>query len=1034
MTGPRSSAGRGRPRPPRSAVLALALLLAGGAGAVRAQQPSHVVTGHVTDASGKPLPGAEVFVPSAGGRATFGTVTNEAGAFTLRLPPGPVRLSARLLGYKPATETLAGDRATVDFALTTDVLNLDQIVVTGQATGVSRRNLANAVSTVNASELAVVPAASVEGELAGKVAGANIQGNSGAPGGGLQVQLRGVSTIIGNAAPLVVVDGVIVSDQTIESGTNAVTQAGSGIATDQDNSPDRLADLNPADIEKLEILKGASAAAIYGSKANNGVLIITTRRGAPGAIRYQFSQRLGFSELTKELGTRVFRDSATAVGAFGAAAAPYFAGGKTPTLFDHEKQLAGGHPLSNETQLSVSGGSDRTTYYVSGLMKKDGGIVNGTFYDKQSITVSVDQVASERLRFGVHANALHTLSDRGFTNNDNTSTSYFLTLTGTPSFVDLRQRADGTWPVNPFQASNPLQTAALAQNREDVSRFIGSVRGDLNLLDRPGQSLRLSALGGGDFFTQQNRVYSPEDLQYEPLDGYPGTSVLSNSLSRNLNTNVSLVHSYTPTGGFLQATTSAGMQYEYHDLDVARVLTQDLFPGQQDVGAGVFNFPEELRSRTKDLSYFGQEELLLFEQRWLLTGSVRADRSSADAFDTKWYYYPKFNSSYRFTLNRGPLDELKLRIAYGQAGNEPQYGQKFNSLSPGSLVGLQTLALGTTTVAHDLHPERQVETEGGVDMTLFGGRASVELTGYERKIHDLLLNRSLAPSTGFGTALYNSHGSLRTKGVEAALTAEPLKHGSFDWTSHITFSKYRSVIDSLDVPPFNYAGGGFGTSLGAVRIQQGKSATQIVGRDTVAVLDDPRCLEALSTKAGSGVCKPGTRFVTQLGDATPDFRMGFVDDFRFARFRLSTTLDWQKGGNVVNLTGFLLDANQNTADFDTPCTVTPACKGKTMGEYRLSIYPGRTSKVWIESATFLKLREVQLTYDVPQRFLASSRIGAGVKSMQLSVSGRDLLTVSGYSGYDPEVNNFGNQAIRGNIDVTPYPPSRQFWFAVNLGF
>jgi len=294
--------------------------------------------------------------------------------------------------------------------------------------------------------------------------------------------------------------------------------------------------------------------------------------------------------------------------------------------------------------------------------------------------------------------------------------------------------------------------------------------------------------------------------------------------------------------------------------------------------------------------------------------------------------------------------------------------------------------------------------------------------------------RSSAPSTGFATALYNSHGSLSTKGVEAALTAQPLKLGSFDWTSHITFTKYRSVIDSLDVPPFNYNGGGFGTSLGAVEIQQGKSATQIVGRDTVSVMDDPRCLQALNTTKGSGVCTPGTRFVTQLGDATPNFRMGFVDDFRWARFHLSTTLDWQQGGNVVNLTGFLLDANQNTADFDKPCTLAECKPGETMGQYRLSIYPGRTSKVWIESASFLKLREVQLSYDVPQRFLAASRIGSGVKSMQLSVSGRDLLTFSGYSGYDPEVNNFGNQAIRGNIDVAPYPPSRQFWFAVNVGF
>src|SRR5262245_36391787 len=197
---------------------------------------------------------------------------------------------------------VSADQSTVQIALEADALRLEEVVVTGQATGVQRRNLANAVASVKAEQLNIAPASSVETLLAAKIAGADIQSNSGAPGGGNQINLRGVTSIIGNSTPLYVVDGVIVSDVTVPSGANSVTGAGGGIANIQDNSPNRIADLNPGDIESIEILKGGSAAAIYGSKANNGVILITTRRGRPGDVRYGFSQRFGTSRLSHKIG------------------------------------------------------------------------------------------------------------------------------------------------------------------------------------------------------------------------------------------------------------------------------------------------------------------------------------------------------------------------------------------------------------------------------------------------------------------------------------------------------------------------------------------------------------------------------------------------------------------------------------------------------------------------------------------------------------------------------------------------------------
>lgn len=1026
------------------AVLALGLLVVFGGHPLRAQQqPTKVVAGTVTDATtGRPLVGAEVFVPGTRGsaNATYGTVTGADGKFTLRVPESATRVSVQLIGYK-AQELPITNPMTV--ALATDVLNLDQIVVTGQATGVSKKNLANAVSVVNANELDQVPAASIENQLYGKVAGANIQSNSGAPGGGNEIQLRGVSTIIGNSKPLYVVDGVVVSDETIESGANSVTQAGSGISSNQDNAPNRIADLNPADIERIEILKGASAAAIYGSRANNGVIIVTTKRGTPGKPQYQLSQGVGFSELSKEWGSRDFTlatATATYCGSNPSASCAANIGqyfdddGTAKNVYDHEKELAGGRPLSNRTELSIRGGSDKTTYFVSGLLQHDGGVVKGTYYDKQAIRVNLDQAATPKLNFHLSTYFDHSKNGRGFTNNDNTSTTYYVALTATPSFVNLLPNSQGIYPTNPFATSNPLQTAALARNDENAYRFIGSLRGAWDVFKGQTQSLQISAVGGADVFNQGNLVYSPQELQYEPINNpsYPGTSVVGSSLNRFYNANLNAVHTYSPLSGSFTATTSAGLQYAFRDLDITRVLTQGLFPGQQNAGDGTRYVPEEIRSRSKDLGTYIQEELV-FADRLTLTGSVRADRSSGNSDPKEWFYYPKANASYRWTVNRGPIGDLKFRGAFGQSGNEPQYGQKFNSLNPGNLVGLQTLALGSVTVAPDLHPERQTEFEGGLDAYLFHDRASLDVTYFNRRVNDLLLQRALPPSTGFSTALYNSNGQLTSKGVEAALHASVIQSHGFEWTTHATFTKWSSVIDSLDVPPFNVSGGGFGTSLGAGRIEQGKSATQIVGRDTISVADDPRCLEYLGVQAGSGKCTPGTRIITKLGDATPDFRMGFSNQFRFHAFQLNSTIDWQHGGSAIDLTGYLYDANQNTADFDQPCTLSGCKSGETMGEYRLRVYPSKTDRPWIEDASFVKLREVALTYDVPPSLLQSTGLGAA-SSLSITLSGRNLATFTGYRGFDPEVNNFGSQAIRTNVDVAPYPPSRTFWLSVNVGF
>jgi outer membrane receptor protein involved in Fe transport len=352
------------------------------------------------------------------------------------------------------------------------------------------------------------------------------------------------------------------------------------------------------------------------------------------------------------------------------------------------------------------------------------------------------------------------------------------------------------------------------------------------------------------------------------------------------------------------------------------------------------------------------------------------------------------------------LDEIKLRAAYGQTGNAPLYGQKFTPLTPTqNIAGLPSLVVEGTVAATDLRPERQAEIEGGIDATLFGGRSTVEFTLFQKNMTDLLLERTLAPSTGYATEIFNG-GELRTRGIEAAVGFVPVQTDAAQWISRVNFFTTKSKVIDLPVPAFR--AGGFGTALGAFEIAEGASATQIVGNDTLP---------------------DGTTVVQKIGDATPDFNMSFGNDFSYKRLRLSALLDWQKGGDVINLTKFLFDLGQNTADFATPVTVGGV--ETTAGARRLDLF-GRQTAVYLEDASFVKLREVTLALDLPERLV--SGLWSRARYATLTLSGRNLLTFTDYTGLDPEVSNFGNQNIARNIDVAPFPPSRSFWFSLRVGF
>ena len=965
------------------------------------------VTGQITNAAtGQGLGGATIAVSGT----AIVAESNNQGAYVLDAPEGEVSLVVRAIGYKRQQVTVGPNQRTADVALQPDVFKLEEIVITGQATGVERQNLPNAVATVSASELNRAPAQTVESALQGKIPGAYIQANSGAPGGGFQLNLRGVSTIIGSVDPLYVVDGIVVSNAVIPNGQNAVScaQCG-GNPRNQDNPVNRIADLNPEDIERIEVLKGGSAAAIYGSKATNGVVIITTKRGQMGKPQFNISQKFGFSSRANELGSRTFAtlDEALSVFSDTAAVTAAFQPGRS---FNFEDQLYGRKSLSYETNASVSGGTENTKYYVSGLVKNDEGIALNTGYKKQALRSNLDQELGSGLQLQVNLSGTHSLSERGLSNNDNSGTSPYLVFPATPNFMDLLPaggiRDDLTaidFPVNPFERSNPLQTFNFLKNEEDVWRLLGTTTLRWSALRSARSNLQFIGVGGVDYFQQDNNLVSPPELQFENNDGQPGTVVLSKSSNRNLNAALNMTYRVNPSGNESGAewTTSAGVQFEERRPFVTQILARTLLPGQESPQQTTSQSVTSKLEPVRDLGIFAQEEVLLANRRLLLTAGIRGDRSSSNGRTGKYFLYPKLAASYRVPRPFGWIDEIKLRGAYGQTGNRPsRFDSKFSNDTTGTIGGLFGTYIGGLAGDPLIQPERQEEFEGGFDATLGNGRAELTLTLYQRNIRDLILEQTIAPSLGQETRIFTSDSRLRNRGVEASLTVQPVQGRSVNWVSRVTFFANRGKITRLTVPEFQT--GGFALSLGTYQIEEGSSPTQIFG------------LAGTDPVTGAPVA-------AKVGDANPDFQISFSNDIDIDRFTLGFLFDWKHGGDIINLTQFLYDAVANTKDF------------QEAGSVRINRFGAGFTQPYVQDGSYLKLRELNLSYRLPERF-TSSLFGSGVRFARLSVTGRNLLRITPYDGLDPEVSNFGNQAIVRNIDVAPFPPSRSFYFSIDLGF
>ncbi|HEX3158211.1 MAG TPA: SusC/RagA family TonB-linked outer membrane protein, partial [Gemmatimonadaceae bacterium] len=1014
------------------------------------QAQTRDITGTVT-VSGTTVPLADATVSVIGTTAV--TRTNQQGQFRLQAPAGEVTVAARAIGYKRQLTAVPAGQATVNFALERDVLQLEGVVVTGQATTVERQNAAVAVSSVNTEQLNRVPSQALESALQGKVVGAQINMNSGAPGGGGQIQIRGVTTILGNGEPLYVVDGVIISNAQIQSGMNAVTgaggSAGSSIAGAQDNASNRLADINPSSIESIEILKGAAASAIYGSRATNGVVVITTKRGQSGAPRFDVTQRLGTYTPLNPIGMRRFlskEDALEAIGARPDAQAivdSVWALNPNPSR-NYLDELYDARPLAYETVATVTGGTETgTRYFVSASTKRDGGIMPNTGARQSGLRINLDQDFGDKWSVSAGSNIVRSTTDRGVSNNDNGFISPLYAFGYTPNILDLKTRdANGNYPENPFpggggsNASNPFQTIAYLKNNEDVWRMIGSARVSYEAVQTDVHNLRFSFNGGVDRFNQANNIYSPNFLQFEGNDDLLGTAVRGSGNSLLMNGSLNAVHAFSPRAFPAVFTTSAGVSQEYADLRVNRVLAEGLIPGIELTNQGKTTLDDN-HTRIVDQAFYAQEEISAFDDRLQFNLGVRADRSSANGDVEKFYFFPKGSAAYVFRAPVSGVDRVKFRAALAQSGNRPDFGvRNITLLNNGRIGGVGGIGANGTLGNPNVKPEVMTEQEFGIDATFLDDRIGLEATYFDRSIKDLYLRAPLAQSTGLTTQIFNG-GELTSNGFELGLTVNPLRnwHG-ITWVSRANYYTIDQKITELPIPSFPVGSSGFGVAFGRARIREGHSPTAIWGNMPFYKAADgsltPAPVGVYVTDKAAVAAGRVVRQEVVIAESTPDFQIAFPNDFTYGNFTLNFLLDWKKGGFVSNLTNNLFDEGKTSYDFDEKVTVKREGLADTTyrrGDYRYQAWnQGSDARLYIQDGSYVKLRELTLGYQVPETL--TQRVGLGVRNLRVSLSGRNLMTWSDYWGSDPEVNNFGNQTVARFVDLAPFPPSRSFFFSV----
>jgi TonB-linked SusC/RagA family outer membrane protein len=888
-----------------------------------------------------------------------------------------------------------------------EVNSLKEIVITGLASSIKRSNLANAITTVSAKDLmGTTQIQTADGALYGKVSGANIRMNSGAPGGGINIQLRGLSSLTQASAPLIVLDGVYINNNTQRTGRASVTGAG---AANQDDGANRLADINPADIENIEVLKGPSAAAIYGTRANAGVLVITTKKGAAGKTVISFGQDIGIGSPLKMMG--VDNWSEAKINSFFPAARRAVELGRLQTatstnnFVNYEDYFYGNTATLLNSRLSIRGGDEKTKFFVSGSLTDEGGIVRRTGFERQSVRANIEHKLSKGIVLSVNSNYIRTNTDRGFTGNQNNSgASIGYNISYVPNYFDLRP-VNGVYPANPYFAENPVHVTDKGVNNALVNRFIQSFNLDVNLFKNENSQLKFRVNGGLDYIQNSTKVYLPDDLQFQRGQANPGDVLVGKQESMNTNFQAAFVYDWKIKR--VNFNTQVGLVRLDFRNDGLFNRGRGLAPGQINIKqATVQEVESQFESTQSDVGIFVQKQMN-FEDKIIGTLGMRMDKSNTNGDANKFYGFPKASLAINLAnfdfWKMEAISQFKPRVAYGQTAGPVPFGSTFTSLGGVNIGGLLGATVATGIGNSNIVPERASEIEFGFDAGFLNNKILFEATYYVKTTLDNLQPLTLSPATGVVNTTSNE-AEMRNKGFELGLSGTVVQKENFKWFSRLLWWKNDILITKLGIP--SYTTGAFGTGLGTFLVQQGVSPTTIVGTPAIS---------------------PGV--FTVWGNAQPDWTSSWSNNFTlFKNFDLSVLTEYRSGGDNINLTSFLTDGGGTTKGWfdDSNNDGIPNGRQRDPAPYNNA---GR----WVQDATFLKIREVGLYYTLPKETL-SKTFGNMIQRAKIGFSGNNVFLATKYVGYDPETSTFGAQALANNVDVAPYPTSRRLFFHIQIDF
>ena len=990
-----------------AALVALAAappLLAQGA----ATRAPLIIQGRVTDGAQNPVVAAQVAIAGM----AIGTTTNEDGTYRLVITsaPSPFTLVARRIGFRPARVivTQTEGMITRDFALPRDVLELSQVVTTATRTETERAQLGATLTSVSGEALASAVTPQLDIALSGKVPGALVTQNSGTPGGGTSVRIRGLSTISRSAEPLYIVDGII-----IDNGSRQLVDLG-GYTTN------RLADLDPNDIERVEIVKGAAAAALYGSRANDGVVQIFTKRGRSGALKGTARLAIGQDKVMRFLPVN---------------AAPTNLAGTPVTRYDYQNEIfqSGRHANAN---VSLAGGDDRSQFYLSGSHEDQTGVIRSTRYVRDNIRLNLDRTLADWLRIGVSTSFIQSSANLtpngGLVANYGVLTNFLFSSNDRNFFPDP---VTGEYPAAQFQ-SNPLEVIARWKSPQGVQRYIGGI----HLTATPLQGFTADYRFGYDGFTETAEQFIP---RASSAVAYPtGLAISASNRARLVNSDLDLSYVTQPVA-WVKLTPSVGMNWQQQRYDQTIARAEDLVLNTETL-QGARQFADQFRDDRRTLGFYGQLQAGLRELLFV-TAALRSDASSAFGSDQRTQYFPKFGASLDVSgldwwqQNVGTrVNRLRLRGAVGQSGGQPAGSfDRFSNyvFEPSGTVS--GVANSTRLGNEGLRPERQKELELGVDVELFDGRAGIEATYYDKKVTDLVLPRTVTPSSGFLDQLANV-GELQNKGVELLARAVPVQMRGVAWTVTGTLTKSDPKVTKLSdggaffIPgSFNIvrvatdAGDGsapghfFGTTY--IRNAQG----QILGRRPAVGTTPAQDSVPIIDASGNVVAVPhiGPRKV--IGNPNAQAFWSLTNELILGtRWSVRAQVDGVNGLDIFNFDRRLLE----TPAFGTGAAYAAEILQQVPSGYfqaRRSIF-----EEYVEDGSYTKLREISVSYQLDPRWLRMR----GVTGATLTVAGRNLKTWTKYTGWDPETNA-GRQStlVRGfAFATTPIP--RTLTFAAALTF